>query len=140
MKPSSFLHYDKTTHTVSNAQGETKVLSPQCAILLAMMLEAPRHIVTREQMRQTIWLHNNVVSEDLINHLVYRLKKELSCLTAIPTWHIEVIPKTGYRLIVEPAPSRSWGPWFQRFRHWYQRCRPWFQSCRRWLQRWRLKP
>ncbi|QPG05079.1 response regulator transcription factor [Salinimonas marina] len=126
MKPSSFLNYDGSTHTVSNAQGESKTLSPQCAALLAMFLEEPQGIVTREQIRQTIWQHNNVVSEDLINHLIYRLKKELNCLPNTPAWHIEVIPKTGYHLVVESATSPVKTSWWQ--------------NCWQWLERWRLKP
>ncbi|WP_218355065.1 winged helix-turn-helix domain-containing protein [Alteromonas lipotrueiana] len=117
MSSSTFLRYDASTHTVRNAQGNTKILSPQCAALLALLLEHPHAVVTRDHIRNIIWRHN-VVSEDLINHVVYRLKKELKCLPGSHIWHIEAITKTGYRLTYSSGESQPTHYWLRRWRAW----------------------
>ena len=89
--------YDKPSRTITDSQGEQRVLSPQCGDLLDLLMENEGEIVTRTVMRQSIWGHK-VVSEDRINHLVCRLRKELKSLSEPPPWQIEVIPKRGYRL------------------------------------------
>lgn len=114
-------HYEPATRTLSNPQGDKKVLSPQCARLLTLLIDTPSGIVTREQMRRAIWKHN-VVSEDLINHLVSRLRKEITSLPGPNPWQIEVIPKVGYRLLEQQEPHD--------LKYWLHRASDWFGNLR----------
>ncbi|WP_164078285.1 winged helix-turn-helix domain-containing protein [Alteromonas facilis] len=115
----SSLQYDQSTRTVSNDQGITKILSPQCATLLEILLQASPDIVTREQMKQSIWGHD-VVSEDVINHLVCRLRRELSAVVSKQSIRIETIPKAGYRIIIKDESPHD-------MTYWLHRCSEWFK-------------
>ena len=83
--------YDKPSRTITDSQGRQRVLSPQCGDLLDLLMENAGEIVTRTDMRLSIWGHQ-VVSEDRINHLVCRLRKELKSLPEPQPWQIEAIP------------------------------------------------
>ena len=91
--------YDKLSRTITDSQGEQRMLSPQCGVLFEMLMDNQGTIITRDAMRKSIWGHQSV-SEDRINHLVCRLRKELKALPEECPWHIEVIPKVGYRLSI----------------------------------------
>lgn len=92
------------------------MLSPQCGDLFNMLMDNEGDIVTRSAMRKFIWGHQ-VVSEDMINHLVCRLRKELKSLPEPPPWQIEVIPKKGYRLnSLEPKHNIPY--WLHRWVEW----------------------
>lgn len=119
MHPTS-LKYDHTTRTVSNGQGASRVLSPQCAHLLELFLTRENHIVTRKQMREVIWRHN-IVSEDMINHLICRLRKELRTLPGETCWQIEAIPKVGYRMLLTEQEKHD-------IKYWLHRCGSWFSG------------
>ncbi len=123
MKTNSIpLKYDHTSRTVSNIYGEKIVLSPQCAVLLTLFLEEKNNVVTREHIRKRIWEHN-VVSEDMINHLVCRLRRELNALPGECAWQIETIPKTGYRMKINEDSVNS-------LHYWLHRCSNWFTGLR----------
>lgn len=111
--------YDKLSRTITDSHGEQRVLSPKCGGFFELLMEAQGAIVTREQMRQSIWGHD-VVSEDAINHLVCRLRKELKSLSEECPWTIEVIPKVGYRISVS-APLHD-------IKYWFNRCSTWFHE------------
>ncbi|PRO72613.1 hypothetical protein C6Y40_15665 [Alteromonas alba] len=108
--------YDKPSRTITDSKGEQRVLSPQCGDLLDLLMENEGEIVTRADMRQSIWGHK-VVSEDRINHLVCRLRKELKSLPEPPPWQIEVIPKRGYRLTTL-EPRHNIPLWLHRWIDW----------------------
>lgn len=98
MKSTAF-KYDKLSRTVTNTFGEEYCLSPQCGSLLELLLDVEGEVVTRDQMRDRIWGHS-VVSEDTINHLICRLRKELNSHDENAICKIEAISKVGYRLVI----------------------------------------
>ncbi|GGF55204.1 winged helix-turn-helix domain-containing protein [Alteromonas lipolytica] len=108
--------YDKSSRTITDTQGVQRILSPKCGLLFELLIDNQGHIVTRETMRETIW-QRQVVSEDMINHLVCRLRKELNSLEQECPWQIEVIPKLGYRLVTETH-HHLIKAWLQRWIDW----------------------
>ncbi|WP_018981961.1 winged helix-turn-helix domain-containing protein [Salinimonas chungwhensis] len=114
-----FPNYDSATRTVCNSQGDRRVLSPQCALLLELFLTQDNHFVSRQQIRQHIWQHN-IVSDDMINHLVCRLRKELKSVSVDCDWRIEAIPKRGYQMVINNMKHD--------FTYWLHRCSNWFSG------------
>ncbi|MCW8108286.1 winged helix-turn-helix domain-containing protein [Alteromonas ponticola] len=114
------ISFDPISRTVSTVYGEKLVLSPQCAVLLNLLLENNGDVLTRSEMRKRIWNHC-VVSEDMINHLVSRLRKELAALPDDHAWKIETIPKIGYRLLVREDSAHD-------LQYWWHRCKTWFST------------
>nr|WP_276307845.1 helix-turn-helix domain-containing protein [Alteromonas flava] len=74
------------------------MLSPQCGKLMQLLLSAAPEIVERQRMKADIWGHT-YVSDDVINHLVCRLRKELHTTFGEDVVEIETIPQLGYRLV-----------------------------------------
>lgn len=75
--------------------------------VLAMLLERPGEIVTREEMRQSLWPADTFVDFDHgLNSAVARLREALDDSAEQPKF-IETVPRQGYRfvgLIDSPAP------------------------------------
>ena len=84
-------------------------LSGQPFALLAMLLESPGQIVTREEMRVRLWSTDTIV--DFEHSLNSAIKKLRAALGDSPenSRYIETVPKVGYRFIapVEIAISDS---------------------------------
>jgi len=69
--------------------------------VLALLLERPGEVVTREEITQRLWSADTVVEfEHSLNAAVWRLREALSGDADHPRF-IETIPRRGYRLIVE---------------------------------------
>ena len=93
-------------------QGLRLRLQEQPFQVLAMLLERPGELVTREQLRQKLWPSDTFVDFDHgLNTAVNKLREVLSDSAASPRY-IETLPRRGYRFIypVEsgatvPAPS-----------------------------------
>ncbi|HMD85193.1 MAG TPA: protein kinase [Terriglobia bacterium] len=74
-------------------------LSGQPIELLAMLLERPGHLVTREELQKRLWPHDTVVEfEHSINAAINRLREALSDSADEPRY-VETLPRRGYRFI-----------------------------------------
>src|SRR6516162_7404063 len=77
--------------------------------ILAMMLERPRGVVTREELRQKLWPGDTFVDFDHgLNNAINRLREALNDSADTPRF-IETLPRRGYRFVAEvksepPAP------------------------------------
>src|SRR5215472_14297630 len=69
--------------------------------VLAMLLEHPGEIVTREEIRQKLWLADTFVDFDHgLNSAVGRLRDALNDSASTPRF-IETVPRRGYRFIAQ---------------------------------------
>jgi len=68
--------------------------------ILAMLVERPGGVVTREQIQQRLWPNGTVVEyEHSINAAVNKLRQVLADTAEEPRY-VETLPRRGYRLIV----------------------------------------
>ena len=78
--------------------------------VLAMLLDRPGEVVTREELRKGIWNHDTYVDFDhSLNISVNKLRDALGDSAATPRF-IETLPRRGYRFIApvsaeDPAPQ-----------------------------------
>jgi TolB-like protein/tetratricopeptide (TPR) repeat protein len=83
-------------------------LREKSVALLAALLEHPRELVTREELRRRLW-HDDVFVDfdNNLNTVLGRLREALNDSADHPRF-IETLPKRGYRFIAEvhPVPSR----------------------------------
>jgi DNA-binding winged helix-turn-helix (wHTH) protein/Tol biopolymer transport system component len=78
----------------------TKIRLPQQPLrLLSVLLESPREIVTREQLRQRLWPSDVFIDFDHgLNKAIQKLRDALGDSADSPRY-IETIPRVGYRFI-----------------------------------------
>jgi TolB-like protein len=84
-------------------------LREQCFQVLALLLERPGEVVTREQLRHRLWPADVFVDfENNLNTAVARLREALGDSADRPRF-IETLPKHGYRFIgsISERPSAS---------------------------------
>jgi len=84
-------------------------LAQQSFRVLAMLLERPGELVTRQELRARLWPSGTLVEYDQgLNTAVNRLREALRDSVETPRF-IETLPKRGYRFIarVEPQPPSS---------------------------------
>src|SRR5438094_636686 len=68
--------------------------------VLAMLLERPGEVVTREDLHQKLWPNGTIVEFDhSINAAMNRLRQALEDSTEAPRF-IETVPRRGYRFLV----------------------------------------
>jgi DNA-binding winged helix-turn-helix (wHTH) protein len=81
-------------------KGGTRLRVPdQSLAILAMLLERPSELVTREEIQARLWPHGTVVEfEHSVNSAVKRLREALSDTASTPRY-IETLPRKGYRFI-----------------------------------------
>jgi TolB-like protein/DNA-binding winged helix-turn-helix (wHTH) protein/Flp pilus assembly protein TadD len=80
-------------------QGNSTPLQNQPARILALLLEHPGEVVTREEFRESIWPDGTFVDFELaLNTAIRKLRKALDDDAANPKL-IETIPRIGYRFI-----------------------------------------
>ena len=81
-------------------KGGTRLRVPdQSLAILAMLLDRPGELVTREDIQARLWPHGTVVEfEHSVNSAVKRLREALSDTAATPRY-IETLPRKGYRFI-----------------------------------------
>ena len=88
-------------------QGLRLRLSPQSFQILQVLLERPGELVTREELRQTLWPSDTFVDfEHGLNAAVNRLRECLGDDAEKPRY-IETLPRRGYRLIAAVNGSRA---------------------------------
>jgi TolB-like protein/DNA-binding winged helix-turn-helix (wHTH) protein/Flp pilus assembly protein TadD len=109
----------------------TKVpLQQQPFRLLALLLERPGEVVTREELRHAIWADSFVAFDEGLDAAIYKLRTALGDSAEHPQF-VETLPRRGYRFIgaveggvvssegerSEPPPAeQSSQPWFKRSR------------------------
>ena len=74
--------------------------------VLAMLLEHPGEVVTREELRSRLWQEETFVDFDHSLNVAINKLRETLCDSAEQPRFIETIPRTGYRFIgpvTEPA-------------------------------------
>lgn len=91
--------------------GYPQKLPQQSALLLAMLLEKPGEIVTRDQMRDRIWPEGTHVEFDFsLNTAINRIRRILDDSARNPRY-LETVHRTGYRFIaaceVSPTPAAA---------------------------------
>jgi Tol biopolymer transport system component/DNA-binding winged helix-turn-helix (wHTH) protein len=75
--------------------------------LLAMLLQRPGEIVTREEIRQSLWPNTPFVDFDNgLNIAILKIRKILNDSAAQPRF-IETLPKRGYRFIAPILPENT---------------------------------
>jgi serine/threonine protein kinase/DNA-binding winged helix-turn-helix (wHTH) protein/tetratricopeptide (TPR) repeat protein len=91
-------------------KGGTRLRVPdQSLAILAMLLDRPGELVTREEIQARLWPHGTVVEfEHSVNSAVKRLREALLDTAATPRY-IETLPRKGYRFIgkLEAAAQES---------------------------------
>src|SRR5262244_512062 len=76
-------------------------LQDQPLQVLAMLLESPGEVVTREELRQKLWPGDTFVDFDHgLNNAINRLQEGLSDSADTPRF-IETLPRRGYRFVAE---------------------------------------
>lgn len=87
-------------------KGRTRIRVPaQSAAILAMLLERPGELVSREEIQARLWPHGTVVEfEHSVNSAVKRLREALLDTAATPRF-VETLPRRGYRFVgtLEPV-------------------------------------
>ena len=81
-------------------------LTGQPLDLLALLLERPGELITREEIERRLWADRNVDFPHSLDVVVSRLRTVLRDRGAIPRY-IETVPRKGYRFIepVSAAPE-----------------------------------
>src|SRR5215467_10271450 len=78
--------------------------------ILALLLERPGHLVTRDEIRQQLWAADTFVDFDVgLNTAIKRLRDALSDSADSPRY-IETLPRKGYRWIASVEPVAVSGP------------------------------
>jgi len=101
--------------------GQRVRLTGQALGLLALLLEHPGEVVTREEIQRKLWPDSNVEFEHSIDVVLNRLRKALGDNSRDPRY-VQTVPRNGYRFIeaVKSGPGR--GPlmvqsgWIRRLR------------------------
>src|ERR1700680_136326 len=93
-------------------KGRTRLKVPdQSLAILAMLVERPGELVTREAIQARLWPHGTVVEfEHSVNSAVKRLRQALLDTASTPRF-IETLPRKGYRFIgtLEPREGEPEG-------------------------------
>lgn len=99
--------------------GMKQKLSPQPFQVLKALLERPREVVTREQLRDLLWPNDTFVDYDLaLKKAINRLREVLGDTADNPRF-IETIPRQGYRFLAQirevdtSAPGQAVGARFR---------------------------
>jgi DNA-binding winged helix-turn-helix (wHTH) protein len=93
-------------------KGRTRLRVPDQSLeILAMLLERPGELVTREAIQARLWPNGTVVEfEHSVNSAIKRLRQALLDTAATPRF-VETLPRKGYRFIgtLEPADGEPAG-------------------------------
>ncbi|NYF80822.1 winged helix-turn-helix domain-containing protein [Granulicella arctica] len=85
--------------------GKRLRIPDQAARLLALLLENPGSMLTREELRVALWPQGEILDYDhSIHRVISQLREILRDRSSRPTPFIETLPKRGYRFI---APVRE---------------------------------
>ena len=89
-------------------KGRTRLRVPdQSLAILAMLLERPGELVTREAIQARLWPNGTVVEfEHSVNSAVKRLRQALLDTASTPRY-VETLPRKGYRFIGTMEPTEG---------------------------------
>src|SRR5205814_9293758 len=94
-------------------QGRRLKLQEQPLRVLSLLLERPGNLVTRDQLRQSLWPADTFVDFDHgLNSAVARLRETLGDSAENPRF-VETLPRRGYRFVAPMevvVPARSTAP------------------------------
>src|SRR5215813_11184717 len=95
--------------TLELTKGGTRIRVPEQSLqILAMLLERPGEMVTREELHAKLWPNGTIVEfEHSINAAMNRLRVALGDSAEEPRY-VETLPHRGYRFIFQveqPAPN-----------------------------------
>ncbi len=89
------------THT-----GKAIDLPPKPSRILALLLQSPLQLVTREQIIAHVWSDQVVDFDQNINFCIKQIREQLNDNPRQPMF-LETIPKKGYRFLIAPKPVIS---------------------------------
>jgi DNA-binding winged helix-turn-helix (wHTH) protein/Tol biopolymer transport system component len=93
---------DRETGELRRSGAKIK-LQTQPFQILVMLLERPGELVTREELRRTLWPADTFVDfEHGLNAAVKRLRDALGDTAETPVF-IETLPRRGYRFLIQPS-------------------------------------
>jgi TolB-like protein/DNA-binding winged helix-turn-helix (wHTH) protein/Tfp pilus assembly protein PilF len=107
--------YEADLHSGELRKGETRIrLQAQPFQLLAMLLERPGELVTREEICQKLWSNNTFVDFDhSLATAINKIREVLNDSAGKPSY-VETLPRRGYRFVApvisldpEPDPHES---------------------------------
>jgi DNA-binding winged helix-turn-helix (wHTH) protein len=78
--------------------GKSVSINGQCLELLVLMVDRPGELVTREEIRRTLWPDRNVDFEHSLDVLINRLRITLGDKSQGGRY-IQTVPKKGYRFV-----------------------------------------
>jgi DNA-binding winged helix-turn-helix (wHTH) protein len=91
--------FDPAAGTLAR-EGTPVRLQPQPGRVLALLVERPGEVVTREELRQRIWGNDTFVDfERGLNFAIGQIRSALGDSAASPRY-VETLPRRGYRFIL----------------------------------------
>src|SRR6476469_596465 len=101
-------------------EGQSVRVSGQALALLAMLMERPGELITREEIRRKLWPASHVEFDHSLDVVVSRLRGILDDRGPTPRY-VQTVPREGYRFIepitelAENRPQLRGGrPWIRR--------------------------
>ena len=86
---------------------DTTRLQPQPLQVLLLLLREPGRVVSRHELRSTLWPQDIYIEfDDGLNHAIRRLREVLGDTARVPRF-IETVPKKGYRFIAQVEPAAN---------------------------------
>src|SRR6202158_4321639 len=78
--------------------GKKVALQQQPFRILALLLERPGEVITREELRHAIWADTFVAFDEGLDAAIYKLRTALGDSAEHPRY-VETLPRRGYRFI-----------------------------------------
>jgi DNA-binding winged helix-turn-helix (wHTH) protein len=100
--------------------GRPLKLSGQAVDLLALLLERPGELITREEIQRRLWPDSTVEFDHSLDVVVSRLRAVLGDRGPTPRY-LETVPRKGYRLIEPVLPKPEAQPPVPRRPSWSRR-------------------
>jgi DNA-binding winged helix-turn-helix (wHTH) protein len=85
-------------------RGQRVKLSGQAVDLLALLVERPAELITREEIQRRLWPDSTVEFEHSLDVVVSRLRTVLGDRGPLPRY-VETVPRKGYRFIEPVRPK-----------------------------------
>ncbi|MCZ6867994.1 MAG: transcriptional regulator, partial [Gammaproteobacteria bacterium] len=93
------VHPDR--RVIVGPHGEVRI-EPKVMAVLELLAGAPREVVTRTVLLDTVWA-GTVVTEEVLTRCISELRSALGDPRDSPAY-IQTVPKSGYRLLKTPSP------------------------------------
>jgi DNA-binding winged helix-turn-helix (wHTH) protein/TolB-like protein len=99
------LLFDASTGELVGPAGANR-LPPKAARLLALLLERPGELVSRDRLRAELWPEQHVEIDQALAYTVRQVRAALGDDGAEPRF-VETLPRRGYRLLVPAEPVNA---------------------------------